>query len=96
MSATPFPSISRYHGRFGTNLLFEAEARAEMKALAEFIWWTEVHETPAEFRTMLEDFLGLSAYAPASIKQGIADYPEGNLHHESRYWQDKGGEHGQS
>lgn len=62
-----------------------------MKAIAEFIWQTEVHETPAELRTMLEDLLEPSARAPDSIKQGIADYAEGTLHPESRYWRDKGG-----
>jgi hypothetical protein len=92
MSATPVPSISRYHGPPGTGALSEEEACAEMKAIAEFIWWTEVHETPDELRTMLEDLFRLSARAPDSIKQGIADYAEGNLHPESRYWREKGGE----
>jgi hypothetical protein len=41
VSATPGPSISRYHGRPGS----------------------EVHETPEELRTMLEDLLRLSARA---------------------------------
>lgn len=63
-----------------------------MKAIAEFIWWSEEHETTAEMRIMLEDLLRLSARAPDSIKEGIADYVEGNLHPESRYWRDKGGE----
>ena len=92
VSATPGPSISRYHGRPGSGPLSEDEACAEMKASAEFIWWTEVHETPEELRTMLEDLLRLSTRAPDSIRQGIADYATGNLHPESRYWRDKGGE----
>lgn len=92
VSATPVPSVSRYHGRPGTGPLSEEEACADMKAITEFIWWTDVHETPAEFRTVLEDLLRLSARAPDSIKEGIADYAEGNLHPDSRYWRDKGGE----
>jgi hypothetical protein len=92
MSATPVPLTSRYHGRPGTGALSEEEACAEMKAIAEFIWWTEEHETPDELKTMLEDLLRLSARAPDSIKQGIADYAEGNLNPQSRYWRDKSGE----
>ena len=39
---------------------------------------------------MLEDLLRLSGRAPNSIRQGIADYAEGNLHCDSCDWRDKG------
>lgn len=96
LSATPVPSISLYHGRPGTSPLSEEEACAGMKATAELIWWTEEHETPYELRTMLEDLLRLSARAPDSIKQGIADYAEGNLNPKSRYCGTRAARPGQS